>query len=178
MGLNVDNPTRGDIDLVAEVCRTFETEIIRPDNTTQYTAGDTIANATSSATMAGIQYVTKQTGGGALITHVKLATNNVLWAGVQMRIHFYASALTTPPVDNAAMGMNYANNQYIGSIDVTFDTAATLAGTDAVRALNITDRLVVQPVDRTLYIVPQILTTKDPIALQKLRVCIGVIQGG
>ena len=178
MGLNVNNPTRGDIDLVAQVCRTFDVEIVRQNDTTQYTAGDTIANATSSATMAGIQYVTKQSGGGSLITHLKLATNNVLWAGVQMRIHFYASALASPPVDNAAMGMNYAISQYIGSIDATFDTAATLAGTDAVRALNITDRLVVQPTDRTLYIVPQILTTKDPIANQKLRVCIGVIQGG
>jgi hypothetical protein len=87
---------------------TATTTVTRPADTTAYTAGDAIANSTSSPTAGGFTLtgMARTSGGAGVLTDLIVVSSDT--AAMQGEVWIYDSAVTAPN-DNAAMSVSDAD---------------------------------------------------------------------
>jgi len=140
--------------------------ITRPADTAAYAAGDVYGTSTSAPVLQYVE-LSKLDGAGITICQVRQQTNNVLWAGTRLRVHFYNDSIT-PINDNAPFEMLDANAaKRIGYVDVTLEVANGGAS-DSVAGLNTFDLLKGQLAGKRLYYQVEVRDAKTPVSGQKL----------
>lgn len=103
----------------------------RPADTTAYTAGDRVADATAAAAVLEFTSVARATGEAVRIERVRLRKTGTSLTNASFRVHLFRTLPTVSVSDN---GVFNASNVlaladiagYVGSVDVTMDKAATI----------------------------------------------------
>ena len=94
----------------------------RPANTTQYAAGDLVANHATAGNVVALSFVNAAPfpGGELIITGVQIMKSGVAVANAAFRVHLFAAAPTVTNGDNGALAItNGRAKGYIGRVDVT-----------------------------------------------------------
>jgi hypothetical protein len=103
----------------------------RPADTTPYSAGDRVANATSGAAVLSFSNVFRTDSDGIRIERVRLRKTSALLTNAQFCVHLFRTLPTVSVNDNGQF--NNANvlavadiTGYVGSFDITMARAATI----------------------------------------------------
>ena len=104
--------------------RVLSANFTRPADTTAYASGDLVANSTTAASVAAMQFskATDWEGGQFYIRKVRIKKSAVGVTNCALRLHLYSTnPCTTAPTngDNGAWVTKIAG--YIGAFDVTVD---------------------------------------------------------
>lgn len=97
------------------------TQFARPADTTAYSSGDLVANSTTAASVAPLQFtVPREAGRGAYVTGCRLKKSTTTVANASFRLHlFRAAPSVATDGDNSAFASNVSGAaNYIGAIDV------------------------------------------------------------
>lgn len=100
---------------------TFRSEVtlIRPSDTTAYTANDAVMNATSGAAALIFPNCARVSNGGITLMQAKLTVNKTGMTA-KFRLHLFRDAPASIPNDNAAFSLAWANaSARIGYVDFT-----------------------------------------------------------
>jgi len=108
--------------------------VVRPADTTQYTAGDLVANNTVAGAVAAIELasVTRYPQEAIRIERVRLRKTSPALAGAAFRVHLFRRVPTLTAGDNAAFdnggGLLSLTDitGYVGSADIVMDRAAAI----------------------------------------------------
>jgi hypothetical protein len=136
--------------------------IIQPDysfnrssDTTAYIAGQVINNSKSVGVLNSVVVDALNITRGGVIQGGRLQTNNILWAGIAVRVHFY-NATITPYNDGDVFAMMFANAaKRLGYIDFVLESADG-AATDSVSNYQYNKNLPFKLTDGNLYFVIQV----------------------
>lgn len=90
----------------------------RPANTTQYAAGDLVANNATAGSVVALAF--PFAGSGRMIRRAHILKSGTTVTDASYRLHLYSSAPVPVNGDNAAWSTPGAG--YLGGIDVTVDT--------------------------------------------------------
>ena len=123
-----------------EAVKTISYELIRPSNTTGYTAGDVVSGSESSFQLIEFTGVAKSAGRGFVLTNARLQVDNAGTGanilGKRFRLYLYNVAIPADTIyDNIPYTMVYSNAAFrIGFIDFTLpSTPETGATTVAIQ---------------------------------------------
>lgn len=96
--------------------------LTRPADTTQYAIGDALLQSTTAGSCTPLEWtVAIEEGTSIMIRRLKASKTSTILTSALVRMHFFTSLPTISTGDNAARGNTESG--WIGSIDVTFDTA-------------------------------------------------------
>lgn len=106
----------------------------RPSDTTAYASGDLVANSTTAASVAALDFRVggPENGRTGFIRKVRMWSSDNDTTNASFRVHFYtANPCATAPTngDNGAYAVTQDNSTYLGAVDVTFDR--TINNSDA-----------------------------------------------
>lgn len=98
----------------------------RPADTTAYASGDLVANSTTAASVAAMQFsVARLSGGSGMVRKVRLRKSGTTIANATFRLHLYsATPATIANGDNGAFSTSGAAT-YLGALDVVVDRVFT-----------------------------------------------------
>ena len=123
--------------------KAFTNKIVRPANTTIYTAGDVVGSTLIIADVA------KSIGTGVRIHRIRIQTNDTGVAGKKFNVHVYNDLQSNVPADNAAFAIDWANAQKrIGAIPVVMGV-----GNLGTVGMNDYNELTLNPIGRDVYVV-------------------------
>jgi hypothetical protein len=93
-------------------------QFTRPNDTTAYASGDTVANNTAAGSVTVLQFQAgKDQGRGGIITRCRVKKSGTGTTGAAFRLHLFAAAPTPASGDNAAFSSSGAAD-YLGYLDV------------------------------------------------------------
>jgi hypothetical protein len=99
----------------------------RPENTTQYTAGDLVANSATAASVTAMEFIAARSiAGPVIVRRARLYKSDDDVTLAKFRLHvFKANPVSAAPAngDNGALLLNVANTLWVGSF--AFDMTAT-----------------------------------------------------
>jgi hypothetical protein len=97
----------------------------RPADTTQYAAGDLVANSTTAGSVTPLSFALSNNAGGTVkVRRVRIGKTDTDLTGASFRAHFYTASPVAANGDNGA----YATTQhaaYLGSVDVVVGLSLT-----------------------------------------------------
>ncbi len=102
-----------------------EASFTRPADTTAYASGDLVANSTTAASVAMMQFgVVRRDGKPVQVRAARIRKSGTSTTNAQFRLHLYARTVLPANGDNGAWSTPGAA-VYCGAIDVTLDKAFT-----------------------------------------------------
>jgi len=123
--------------------KAFHNNVVRPANTTVYTAGDVVGSILTIADVAKI------IGSGVKVHRIRIQTNDTGVAGKKFNVHIYNDLPANVPADNAAFTIDWADAQKrIGAIPVVMGV-----GNLATVGMNDYNEYTLNPVARAVYVV-------------------------
>lgn len=97
----------------------------RPADTTQYTAADLIANSTTAASVAPMEFGVSRVGGRGIIRRVRLYKSTATATLASFNVHLFTSSPGTPTNgDNGALALASAAG-YIGEVAVDMSSGGS-----------------------------------------------------
>lgn len=121
----------GDVMAPSGMTTRLEYELIRPSDTNTYSIGDAINTSTSTPIALPLIGASISSGGGGVLTKIKVESNITALAGATLRLYFFNDTPASITADNVAMTITYANSgKRIFYVDVTFDSL--VVGSDTV----------------------------------------------
>jgi len=97
----------------------------RPANTTQYTAGDLVANNATAGSVTPMELsVAREAAGSVFIKRVLLRSTGTAVTDGDFIVHFFTQSPTVANGDNAAFSCN-KSAYYLGSASVVYDQVFT-----------------------------------------------------
>ncbi len=95
----------------------------RPADTTQYAAGDLVANSATAGAVVPLQFIAGRTpGAGVRVLAARLAKSGTGIGGANFRLHLFTAAPTVANGDNGVLSMTGLAG-YLGALDITCDRA-------------------------------------------------------
>lgn len=141
--------------------KAFSANIVRPANTTIYTAGKVVG------TILTIPNVAKTVGTGVHITRIRIQTNDTGVAGKKFNVHVYRA---TPSVvaDNDTFAIAWADViKRVGAIPIVMG-----AGNMSTVGMNDWNILTLNPEDRDVYIILETVDGFTPISASEFQITI------
>lgn len=138
----------------------------RPSDTTQYAAGDLVANDTTNTSVTPMTLdVAHAAGAGVKVCRVRLQKSGTTVTSASFRVHLYRDSPTAANGDNAAWSTTVSG--YLGYFDLTMvsfsDDAIGLGGPaigDAIRCMPVTG-------SRTIYALLEARATYTPASAEE-----------
>jgi hypothetical protein len=155
--------------------------LTRPDNTTQYAAGDIVADATSGATVLAVPSCASRKGGAGVVSAVQCHLNSNQSTSADLELWIFKSQPTAQQ-DNAAADFAQADlTDRIGVVDLGDSPDVADAGSGADGKVMYAETNVNLPFECTddtdsLYIVPVVRNAYTPIAEEELTVMLSIFQ--
>ena len=152
-----------------EAIKTIGFEIIRPNDTTGYAAGDVVSSSDSVFSLIEFNNAAKQPGAGCLLSNMRLQVNNAgtgaAILGKRFRLYLYNKAIPTDTIyDNIPYVMIYSNSAFrIGYVDFTLPSAPDATSATVATQVDGINK-VFQLVGTTLYGRLMSLDSFNPIA--------------
>jgi hypothetical protein len=144
-------------------------QFTRPSDTTQYTAGDLVANSTTAASVVPLSWSGLMSGGKPItleIVRAKVRTNHTTLTNGVFRVHIHEDSPGTPSNgDNGAHRVNTINDR--GYIEVTL---TNVGATGQFGSAVATQPLIVTPVGGTLYVTIEANGAYTPASAETFRV--------
>lgn len=149
--------------------------VTRPNDTTTYTAGDALANATSGAAMLTFSNMARKAGGGFILQRMVICCSAKQTLLPDMEIFFLDTTMATPPVDNTFRTMTDAESEtVIGSIFVpgqvyskSTNNTSGAGGNIIINSENLGMLMCCAAGSTSIYCVPSFANAYVPVANEK-----------
>lgn len=149
--------------------------LVRPNNTTPYTAGDVWGTASDS--IITLENVAPSTGAGGWIFSVTAVKSSGSSTNATMNFHVFNTSPSSAIADHAAFSQNFAEiNSYIGCLsNISFSTEN--ASDACARYTDSTIRLAFKCANdsRNLYVCPVLTQAYTPASTETLFVKFGIL---
>lgn len=149
----------------------------RPADTTQYAAGDLIANSVTAGSVVPMQFAISGNSmpGMTRITRVRFTKSGTSATASQFRLHLYAALPTVANGDNGAWSSTQAAN-YLGSIDGPSTLKAFTDGCSDVGAATAGSEFLIQlPAGKIIYGLLANISTYTPASAEVFTVALEML---